>query len=68
MKKNRTILVAALAVLANTTAGSPAAAQEAGQTISLERALELALLNNPQLAQSNASLINAGTTRQRAWG
>ena len=68
MKKSRTILVAALAVLANSIAGPRATAQEAGQTISLERALELALLNNPQLAQSNASLINAGTTRQRAWG
>ena len=68
MKKNRTILVAALAVLANSAADPRATAQETGQIITLDRALELALLNNPQLAQSNASLINAGTTRQRAWG
>ena len=68
MTKSRTILVAALALLTNSVGGPRAAAQEVGQTISLQRALELALINNPQLAQSNASLINAGTTRQRAWG
>ena len=68
MTKSRTILVAALALLTNSAAGPRAVAQQVGQTISLQRALELALINNPQLAQSNASLINAGTTRQRAWG
>ena len=68
MTKSRTILVAALALLTNSADGPRAVAQQVGQTISLQRALELALINNPQLAQSNASLINAGTTRQRAWG
>ncbi len=68
MTKNKAFALAALALLATAAAGSRASAQETGQTITLERALEMALINNPQLAQSNASLINAGTTRQRAWG
>ena len=68
MTNSRTILTASLAVLAGTLAGPRAGAQETGQTITLERALELALIANPALAQSNAGLINAGTTRQRAWG
>ncbi|MDE2678959.1 MAG: TolC family protein [Gemmatimonadota bacterium] len=68
MPRSGIILAAALAVLAGPITGASAAAQETGQTITLERALEMALINNPQLAQSNASLINAGTTRQRAWG
>jgi outer membrane protein TolC len=69
MTQSRTFLAAALALLTIAAAGPRAAvAQQVGQTISLQRALELALISNPQLAQSNASLINAGTTRQRAWG
>lgn len=68
MPRSGIILAAALAVLAGPITGASAAAQETGQTITLDRAIELALINNPQLAQSNASLINAGTTRQRAWG
>lgn len=68
MTNSRTWFAVPLALLAIASAGLRAGAQETGQTITLERALELALLNNPQLAQSNASLINAGTTRQRAWG
>lgn len=61
-------LAPALALLASIAAAPGTSAQEAGQTITLDRAIELALITNPQLAQSNASLINAGTTRQRAWG
>ena len=68
MTKTRIWLATALGVLVLGIGGPRAAAQEIGETVSLERALELALLTNPQLAQSNASLINAGTTRRRAWG
>ena len=48
--------------------GTGAAAQEAMETISLEHAVELALLHSPQLAQTQASVLNAGSTRRRAWG
>lgn len=68
MTMTRIRLATAVGVLALGIGAPGASAQEVGETISLGRALELALLNNPQLAQSNASLINAGTTRRRAWG
>lgn len=67
MKKMITGTAALFAVLAVAGSGQ-GAAQEAGQTISLGQALELALVSNPQLAQSSASLVNAGSGRQRAWG
>ena len=68
MTMTRIRLATVVGVLALGIGAPGASAQEVGETISLGRALELALLNNPQLAQSNASLINAGTTRRRAWG
>ena len=36
--------------------------------MTLSDALELSLVHSPQLAQSQASLSNAGSTRRRAWG
>lgn len=64
-----TVSAAALVGAVLTLGGGHAvAAQEAAQTITLERALEMALVSNPQLAQSSASLVNAGGSRQRAWG
>lgn len=68
MKKIGKSLLAAAALVAVGGGGQAGAAQEAGQTVSLDRALELALINSPQLAQTNASLSNAGSSRQRAWG
>ena len=68
MTKAGMIVAASVALLALAGSRQVLCAQEAEQTISLERALELALITNPQLAQSSASLVNAGTTRQRAWG
>ena len=56
----------ALLLLAGT---SPmVAAQQPGDTLSMDRALELALVFSPQFAQSQASVNNAGGTRLRAWG
>ena len=49
-------------------ADTGAAAQDGRQTVSLTRAIELALVHSPQLAQTQASLINAGSGRRRAWG
>lgn len=49
-------------------AGTEAAAQDGTQTVSLVRSIELALIHSPQLAQTQASLINAGSGRRRAWG
>lgn len=46
----------------------PLAAQETEPAITLQEALRLALVHSPQLAQSQATLNNAGGTRQRAWG
>ena len=37
-------------------------------SMTLSDALELSLVHSPQLAQSQASLSNAGSTRRRAWG
>lgn len=71
MKRTITSTAAAAAVVAAVLTlggGHAVAAQEAAQTITLDRALELALVTNPQLAQSSASLVNAGNSRQRAWG
>lgn len=36
--------------------------------MSLEQAVERAMLHSPQLAQTQAGVINAGSTRLRAWG
>ncbi len=44
------------------------AAQQPGDTLSMDTALELALVFSPQFAQSQASVNNAGGTRLRAWG
>lgn len=49
-------------------ASTEAAAQDGMQTVSLVRSIELALIHSPQLAQTQASLINAGSGRRRAWG
>lgn len=49
-------------------AGTQATAQDGMQTVSLVRSIELALIHSPQLAQTQASLINAGSGRRRAWG
>ena len=45
-----------------------AAAQDGTQTVSLQRAIELAQIHSPQLAQTQASVINAGSGRRRALG
>lgn len=44
------------------------AAQQPGDTLSMDTALQLALIFSPQFAQSQASVNNAGGTRMRAWG
>ena len=56
----------ALLLLAGTS--PTVAAQQPGDTLSMDRALELALVFSPQFAQSQASVNNAGGTRLRAWG
>lgn len=45
-----------------------AAAQDGRQTVSLERAIELAQIHSPQLAQTQSSVVNAGSGRRRALG
>ena len=62
------IWIACVATLPVSAPGTGAAAQEGVQTVSLRRAIELAQLHSPQLAQTQASLINAGSTQRRAWG
>lgn len=49
-------------------AGTAATAQTTARTVSLERAIELAQLHSPQLAQTRASVVNAGSSQRRAWG
>lgn len=60
--------IACASTLLLSVTGTGAAAQDDAQTVSLQRAIELAQLHSPQLAQSQASLINAGGSRRRAWG
>lgn len=57
-----------LAALVLFAAGSDLSAQDEGREMTLEEALELAQLHSPQLAQSQANLSNAGSSRRRAWG
>ena len=47
---------------------TPLAAQEPAPAMTLQEALRLSQVYSPQLAQSQATLNNAGGTRQRAWG
>lgn len=56
----------ALTILAPTF-GS-AAAQERMETVSLRQAVERAMLHSPQLAQTQANVTNAGSSRRRALG
>lgn len=67
MRQN-TIWIACVATLLASAPGTGAAAQAGVQTVSLGRAIELAQLHSPQLAQTQASLTNAGSTQRRAWG
>lgn len=55
-------------VLAVLPLGTRAGAQQTMETISLAKAVELALLHSPQLAQAQASMTNAGSGRRRAFG
>ena len=64
---------ACLALLALIAVPGAVRAQDAADAIgmpsmTLSDALELSLVHSPQLAQSQASLSNAGSTRRRAWG
>ena len=64
---------ACLALLALIAVPGAVSAQDAADAIgmpgmTLSEALELSLVHSPQLAQSQASLSNAGSTRRRAWG
>ncbi len=60
-----TVLAVAVAAWAG---GSGAVAQEPRAEITLEEALDLALVHSPQVAQSQAALANASGTRRRAVG
>lgn len=62
------IWIACASALLAAAPGAGSAAQEDMQTVSLQRAIELAQLHSPQLAQTQASLINAGGSQRRAWG
>lgn len=68
MRHHERHAVAALALLALGISAPRVAAQESERTLTLEAALELALVHSPQLAQSQATFNNAGGTRRRAWG
>ena len=59
---------AGLAALLLLAAGSDLEAQDEGLEMTLAEALELAQVHSPQLAQSQANLTNAGSSRRRAWG
>lgn len=59
---------AGLAALVLLAAGSDLDAQDEGQEMTLAEALEMAQVHSPQLAQSQANLSNAGSSRRRAWG
>jgi len=62
------IWLAGLAIVVSATAPNLALAQETGQDMTMDEALEMALIHSPQLAQSQATLSNAGSSRRRAWG
>ena len=66
--KLKSILMACVSALLVSALGTGAAAQDDTQTVSLQRAVELAQLHSPQLAQTQASLVNAGSSRRRALG
>ncbi len=48
--------------------GGGAGGQESLDRITMDEALEQALIHSPQLAQSQATVNNASGTRRRAWG
>lgn len=58
----------ALAATCGWAAGAEAGAQESLPPMSLDEAIERALVHNPQIAQSQAALSNASGTRRRAVG
>lgn len=58
----------ALAAVAPAASAGPLAGQASGPTMTLDEAMRLSLVHSPQLAQSQATLNNAGGTRRRAWG
>lgn len=66
--RRKSIWTACALVLLAPAAGAGASAQDAMQTVSLQRAIELAQIHSPQLAQTQASLVNAGSGQRRAWG
>ena len=57
-----------LAALVLLAVGPGLYAQDEGQEMTLAEALEMAQVHSPQLAQSQANLSNAGSSRRRAWG
>lgn len=59
---------AGLAALLLLAVGSDLDAQDEGSEMTMAEALELAQIHSPQLAQSQANLSNAGSSRRRAWG
>ena len=59
---------AGLAVLLPLAVGSGLDGQDEGREMTLAEALEMAQVHSPQLAQSQANLSNAGSSRRRAWG
>ena len=64
----KSILIACGMAVLGSAPGTGSAAQEGMQTVSLQRAVELAQIHSPQLAQTQASVINAGSGRRRALG
>lgn len=46
---------------------APSAAQEAGTTVTLDEAIERALIRSPQIAQQQQSVDNAYLTRKTSW-
>lgn len=66
--RQKSIWMACVSALLVSAPDAGAAAQGGVQTVSLTRAIELALIHSPQLAQTQASLINAGSSQRRAWG
>ncbi len=70
MQKRMTGVAACLVALA-VGVGEAGAEQQtipAPESITLEEALERALIHSPQLAQSQATVNNASGVRRRAWG
>ncbi len=66
--RQKSIWMACALALAVPAVDGGAAAQDDTQTVSLQRAIELAQMHSPQLAQTHASVINAGSGRRRALG